>query len=201
MNSRASRCSARSRPIVLRPINAGTPHQREKRLIPWEIRASSAAKVFEQSCRSHELNFIGLFDIGLRGRLGSNAQMAASIPIEVERFLVKYITSLEQLEVLLLVSALPDREWSQEDVYRVVMTTPPLVSQRLEEFVQAGFLTRSGQPALYRYAPRSEDLAHQLANVGAFYKISRHKVVEFIYSNKREPISEFSEAFRLKREK
>ena len=128
--------------------------------------------------------------------------MPARIPVEVERFLVKYITSLEQLEVLLLVSALPDREWSPDDVYRVVMTTPPLVSQRLEEFVQAGFLTRrSVESALYRYAPRTEALAHELANVGAFYKVSRHKVVEFIYSNKRGPLTEFSEAFRLKRDK
>ena len=128
--------------------------------------------------------------------------MPASIPVEVDRFLLKYITSLEQLEVLLLVSALPDREWSAEDVYRVVMTTPPLVSQRLEEFVQAGFLIcRSAEPVLYRYAPRTEELAHQLATVGAFYKVSRHKVVEFIYSQKQEPLAEFSEAFRLKRDK
>lgn len=127
--------------------------------------------------------------------------MAANIPTEIARFIEKHITALDQLEVLLLVCALPDREWSAEAIYQVVRTTPALVVKRLEEFVRDGFLSRAGEPPLYRYAPRSEELASQVSAVGAFYKMSRHKVVELIYSIPREPLTEFSEAFRFKREK
>jgi hypothetical protein len=42
--------------------------------------------------------------------------MEAGIPVEVRQFVEKYIRSLDQLEVLLLVSALPDREWTVDDV-------------------------------------------------------------------------------------
>ena len=64
--------------------------------------------------------------------------MEARIPEEVRRFIATHITSLEQLEVLLLVNALPDREWSADAVYQVVKTNPALVAQRLEEFSQGG---------------------------------------------------------------
>ncbi len=42
--------------------------------------------------------------------------MEAGIPEEVRQFVGKYIRSLDQLEVLLLVSALTDLEWSVADV-------------------------------------------------------------------------------------
>jgi hypothetical protein len=126
--------------------------------------------------------------------------MEASIPEEVRRFIATHITSLEQLEVLLLVSALPDREWSAEAVYQVVKTNPALVAQRLEEFSQRGLMTRAGEPPLYRYAPNSDDVARPIATLASFYKMSRHKVVELIYSPGRDQAREFSQAFRFKRE-
>lgn len=127
--------------------------------------------------------------------------MAENVPSEVEQFLAKHITSLDQLEVLLLVSALPDRAWSASAVYQVIMSTHALVCQRLDELVARGFLACSGEPPLYRYAPQSDELARQVAAVAGFYKMSRHRVVQLIYSAKSRPIDEFSKAFKFRREK
>lgn len=126
--------------------------------------------------------------------------MNSVIPVAVQQFVASHIRSLDQLEVLLLVSALPDRQWSVEAVYRIVLSNPALVARRLEGFVQAGFMSRSGEPPLYRFAPRSDDMAAQISALAAAYQLSRHKVVELIYSRPDDPLVDFSRAFQFKRD-
>jgi hypothetical protein len=126
------------------------------------------------------------------------AQHEGEIPSEVRGFVSKHIRSLEQLEVLLLVSALPDKDWTVDAVFHVVQTNRPLVRQRLDEFVRDGLMVRQPEDA-YRYAPKSEALAHDIVAVGNFYKLSRHKVIEMIYASPPDDIRKFSDAFRFKK--
>lgn len=116
------------------------------------------------------------------------------------RFVAAHIRTLEQLEVLLLVSALPDRDWTADEVYQVVKTNPGLVVQRLEEFASRGLLTAgTSNPRTYRFSPRTEDLGRQVASLSSFYKMARHKIVELIYSPEIDEMRAFSDAFRIKR--
>lgn len=127
--------------------------------------------------------------------------MESAIPNEVQQFIAKYIRSLDQLEVLLLVGALPDREWSANEVYEVVRSNPAVVAQRLDELVKFGLLSRAGDPPLYRYAPRTEELCEQVSVLSGIYKMSRHRIVELIYAGeKSDSLKGFSDAFRFKRE-
>jgi hypothetical protein len=121
------------------------------------------------------------------------------IPVEVRRFVGKHIGSLEQLEVLLLVSALPDRDWTVDAVFQVVQTNRPLVQQRLDEFVRENLMVVNPD-GTYRYAPKSDAMARDIAATATFYKLSRHKIVEMIYSPKTDDIRAFSDAFRFKKE-
>ena len=127
--------------------------------------------------------------------------MESTIPEEVRQFVGKHIRSLDQLEVLLLVSALPDREWSVDDVYNVVRSTPAAVSERLESLASAGILSRAGEPPLFRYQPRTEQMARAISALSATYKLSRHRIVELIYapSDTDETLKGFTEAFRFKK--
>ena len=127
--------------------------------------------------------------------------MTPDISEEVRQFVAKYIQSLDQVEVLLLVSALPDRAWSADAVYKVVLSNPALVVERLENFVAAGLLRRSGDPPVFSYAPPTVEVANQVAALSAIYKTSRHKIVEFIYRPRPDPMKSFSDAFKLKPEK
>lgn len=127
--------------------------------------------------------------------------MESNIPTDVQQFVARYIRSLDQLEVLLLVSALPDREWSVDDVYNVVRSSPSVVAERLETLVNAGILSRSGLPPVFRYQPRTEELAAVIPALSAAYKLSRHRIVELIYSPTRsdDQLKSFTEAFRFKK--
>jgi hypothetical protein len=121
---------------------------------------------------------------------------------QVKQFIGRYIRSLDQLEVLLLVSALPDKEWTSEDVYNVVRSNPTVVTERLDYFVKSGMMSAGGSPVRYRYQPKSPDLDMVIGELSAAYKGSRHRIVELIYSRPEpsDPLREFSDAFKLKKE-
>ena len=127
--------------------------------------------------------------------------MEGSVSPEVRQFVEKYIRSLDQLEVLLLVSALPDREWSVTDVYNVVRSSPGAVEERLEFFTAAGVFHRTDNPPTYWFQPRTVEIARVISSLSAAYKLSRHRVVAFIYSPARvdDPMTSFSDAFRFKK--
>lgn len=124
--------------------------------------------------------------------------MANEIPQEVIQFIGEQIQTLEQLEVLLLVAALPDRVWTADGVFQVVQTNRDVVLQRLEEFVKRGLMTKGDEG--YRYAPKSESLARQIASTSHIYKLRRHKLIELIYSPRDEELRRFSEAFKFKKD-
>jgi len=72
----------------------------------------------------------------------------------VKQLLARHIGSVEQLEVLLLLRGSPERAWTSAEVYDVIRSSPASVSQRLEAFTVAGFLTKEeGPPVRFRYAP------------------------------------------------
>jgi hypothetical protein len=98
------------------------------------------------------------------------------------------------------VSALPDREWSVAAVDSVIRSNPEAVSRWLEGLVESGIFARSADSGLYRYQPSSNDLARSIATLGATYKMSRHRIIELIYSGPPSAIKSFSDAFRIRKQ-
>jgi hypothetical protein len=120
------------------------------------------------------------------------------LPEDIVQFVRTYIRSLDQLEALLLVAALPGREWSAAAIDVVIRSTPENVQRWLDEFVRAGILAAALEPGLYVYQPVNEQLRGAVAALGASYKMSRHKIVELIYAPPS-AIQSFSDAFRFKK--
>lgn len=125
--------------------------------------------------------------------------MPSDIPQDVKRFIAAEIKSLEQLEVLLLISALPDRDWTVDGVFQVVQTNRDVVRQRLDEFVARQLVVRNPDGS-YRYAPRDEAAAQQVATLSQLYKLRRHNLIELIYAPRADELHHFSNAFRFKKE-
>lgn len=123
------------------------------------------------------------------------------IPPEVQRFVAEYITSADQLDILLLLYANPDREWTARQVSEAVFTVPASATMRLEQLVASGLLGSSGDadPA-YRYRPGTPALAAQVDGLAAAYRTDRVAVIQLVFQAPRDPLRAFSDAFRLKRE-
>lgn len=125
----------------------------------------------------------------------------ADIPVEVKRFLAKYIQSLFQLEVLLLLQAHPVRPWTAERVDHETRIGLQSVRGLLAMFEKRGLLSVSQDPEIsYRYQPETEELDQAVKLLAVTYKERRVKVTNFIYSSPLDEIRGFAEAFRLRKD-
>jgi hypothetical protein len=120
---------------------------------------------------------------------------------ELERFLAEEIQSLEQLEILLLLSADVHKWWTARGVYDVVKSSPNSVEDRLKEFSKRGMLkTESGIETRYQFALSDPSFLGIINELREAYKARSVKVVQAIYSKPPDPMSEFAKAFRIRKE-
>ncbi|MFL5345254.1 MAG: hypothetical protein ACJ8AT_10695 [Hyalangium sp.] len=126
----------------------------------------------------------------------------AVIPPRVQRFIAAHIDSIEKLEVLLLLRARPDREWSAREVSQELRITESSATARLEDLTARRLLGKAaGSAPVYRYAPASADDDQDVGELQATYSTRRVSVISFIFSKPLDKVRGFAEAFRLKRDK
>lgn len=73
------------------------------------------------------------------------------VPTAVRRLIADRIESFQQLEILLLLRAASDKEWSPRDVARALVTEVDSSEDSLERMTRARLLISNGDS--YRYAP------------------------------------------------
>jgi hypothetical protein len=117
----------------------------------------------------------------------------------VRRFLTEHIDSAEQLDILLLLHKDPDKSWTAMDVSQAIYTVPASATMRLEMLTAAGFLSSTGgNDPRYSFAPSSEALRQQVAELASAYAADRVGVIKLIFTRPPDAIESFSDAFRLK---
>jgi hypothetical protein len=126
--------------------------------------------------------------------------VAADIPEPVRRFIAQHVHSAGQLEVLLLLRALPDREWSADEVARAQVSTSVLAEQTLEDICRRDLASRSGDPRRYRYAPPAE-LAPVIDELAELYATRRVTVVGLIFSKPSSAVTGLADAFRIRKDR
>jgi hypothetical protein len=126
--------------------------------------------------------------------------MADEFPDDVQRFLSEHISSVAQLEVLLLLRSQREREWSPADVARALYTTAEIVAEQLDELQRRGLLTVNEAGSHYRYWPVSPELDSQVDALDATYRERRVAVITYIYSQPLDKVRTFADAFRLRQD-
>jgi hypothetical protein len=120
---------------------------------------------------------------------------------ELEKFIAAEINSLEQLEILLLLSGNPHKWWSAKSVYEVVKSSIQSVQDRLEEMVARGILRKeTDNEVRFQFGPRDEAVWRITTELRDAYKERSVKVVQAIYSKPPDPVQEFARAFRLRKD-
>jgi hypothetical protein len=121
---------------------------------------------------------------------------------ELSLFIKQYITSLEQLEILLLLFKEPNRAWTIEQVFKVTQTNPDSVAKRLTGMVQSGFLVGEDAAAsTFRFEPRTHEIRQHMSELQRAYAVSKYKIIEAIFSAPQSPAQQFADSFKIKREK
>jgi hypothetical protein len=130
--------------------------------------------------------------------------VSSDISEPVQRFVAAHISSIELLEVLLLLRRTASRDWTAAEVAREIGSSVMSIQDRLGILAAQGFLAarESGDELRYRYAPSSEESARIIDDLARAYKERRLRVIGLIYE-KPPPsdIQSFSDAFRIKSKK
>lgn len=125
---------------------------------------------------------------------------SGEITAEIERFIRDHVHSVEQLEVLLLLSSAPDKDWSSLEVSQKLYRQPESVSTRLDDLRQRGLVSASqASPPLYRYSPGSRD-KDTIKGLEKAYQVRKDAVIQMIFSRPKDTLRTFSDAFRIRRE-
>jgi hypothetical protein len=120
---------------------------------------------------------------------------------QLDKFITAEIQSLEQLEILFLLSGNPHKWWSAKAVYEVVKSSLPSVQDRLNDMVQRGFLRQeAGNEVRYQFAPSDESIWKIISELREAYKERPVKVVQAIYSKPPDAVQEFARAFRVRKD-
>lgn len=96
------------------------------------------------------------------------------------RLLARHIHSVEQLEILSLVSSDQTKFWTAAEVHRAIQSSEQSVSNCLGNFCRVGFLRSEGE-GLYRFAPATPVLAKRIQELTKTYRERRVAIVELIY--------------------
>lgn len=115
-------------------------------------------------------------------------------------FIKQYITSLEQLEILLLLSKEPERSWTVEQVFKMTQSNLASVAERLKNFAASGFLTMEEKSCVtYRFQPVSTEIAQRVTELQRAHTTSKYKVVETIFSAPPSAAQRFADSFKFKK--
>ena len=123
-----------------------------------------------------------------------------ALPAPVRQLIARYIQSVEQLEVLLLLRSQPQRAWTVGEVYDVIRSSQPSIAARLQTFASDGFLAEEkGPPQTFRFAPQDENMRSALDQTATAYQTWRVRVIEAIFTPAADPVQSFADAFKLRK--
>ena len=141
----------------------------------------------------------------------------ADLPEDVRGFIAGHLTSVVQLETLLLLQSAPDREWTAADVAAALRIDPAWARSQLDGLCEQGLAScRTDAPALYRYAPHDQATRAAIDRLSKAYVERRVTVITLIFSQPAEParqeparaeppradgVQAFADAFRLRNDK
>jgi hypothetical protein len=117
----------------------------------------------------------------------------------VARFLRDHITSVAQLEILLMLQTNPQQTWSPAKIANELRADSAGAAQQLK-LLEQHQLVKVNEAGAYYFAPATPELQAAVVAVAQAYLIRRVSVIELIYSKSPDSLRAFSDAFRLRKE-
>jgi hypothetical protein len=117
----------------------------------------------------------------------------------LKAFLEQRLSSLDQIEVVMLLRADPGRSWTAPEVAAALGTAPETATMRLFLLASGGMI--AFEPSAirrYRYASSDSELNAMLQELSEVLGAHREDLLAALQSS-RDPIRSFSDAFKLKK--
>lgn len=119
------------------------------------------------------------------------------VPDEIREFILKHISSVAQIEALLLVRSNPTERWSTSQIAKRLYTSEAEVTAALERLCAAGLLTLVDNT--YRFEGISPEKVVLVENLLTEYTRHLIPVTNLIHA-KSHRIRSFADAFRFRKD-
>jgi hypothetical protein len=119
------------------------------------------------------------------------------VPTSVRGFIASHIVSVTQLEVLLLLRAAGDKEWTASEVARALVSQPEAAAGWLEDLRERGLASEAD--GAYRYSPANDELDQIVDGLAESYAKYRVAVIGLIFGRPSEGVTQLADAFRIRR--
>lgn len=101
----------------------------------------------------------------------------------LRQFLFDHVASYDELEVLLLLQRQTERHWSAAAAAEQLGLPIATCLTALENLAAQGLLVHHGNPASFRFAPGSKDLALGTEQVQRAYRSSKIAIIRIMTTN------------------
>ncbi len=126
--------------------------------------------------------------------------MATSrLPLDIKSFLIESIDSVAHLEVLLMLFADPNKEWTPEAVSKESRSNMTAATLQLESLVRNGLFKHTDSKK-YKFQPINPEMHDLVKRLVGFYHDSPVAVVSCIYEKPVDKLKGFADAFKLKKD-
>lgn len=127
--------------------------------------------------------------------------MADPLSDDVRRFIDAHISSVEQLEALILLKEDTSKEWSPQEVAKALYTSEESAAARLADLHKHGLVSEvRSDSKRYRLEPRSEQLAGGLETTLDAYAKRKVAVINQIFAGPSDDVQSFADAFRFRKD-
>lgn len=116
----------------------------------------------------------------------------------IHAFIAQYIGSVQQLEVLLVISKDPAKEWTTEEVATKLGFSETSAGNRLMSLWAKGLVkARDASVIVYRYQPKTKKIEKAIDDLRIAFGESRDEVLNIISSGAEGQIRSLADAFKF----
>jgi hypothetical protein len=120
------------------------------------------------------------------------------VPEELQKFIARYINSIEQVEILCLLAEDPSKGRTELEILKRIQSNEKSVTNNLRYLGNERLVFTDGAGG-YRIGGENPESARLMLGLVSAYRSRPVAIIEAIYNEPRNPIRQFAEAFRLKR--
>lgn len=125
-----------------------------------------------------------------------------AVPDDVQRLIDEHITSVEQLEILLLLAARPDVAWTPKQVSEEIRTSTSSAVSRLQDLRSHGFLVAVGRGGdAFQFQPGSDATRTAVEHLATLYRERRFTIIDRIFAKPIDRLRVYADAFRFRKDK
>lgn len=124
------------------------------------------------------------------------------LPKELKYFLESSIDSIEQLRVLILMHANPDKVWTTNEIAIILRSVDTSIQKRLLDIYSRKILLAfSEKEDLHKFLPSSTAMKEIIDSMVVENQLRPYQIIDAIYSSSDKTILDLANAFKMRGDK